>query len=106
MTRNESANSQQLLHYNTGELYSAGLPFSAAGYGVSGAPINPALSVGLIPWRNQFTVGGCYTYRTCAVIKLLLRADRTPIDMGGHRTPTLGPPRRIYGPFIPERVLY
>lgn len=69
------------------------------------SPINPALSAGLIPWWNQFTVGGCYTYRARAVIKLLLQADRTPIDMGGHRTPTLAlfpPPshRCIYGPFI------
>lgn len=48
-------------------------------------------------------MGGCYTYRARAVIKLLLRADRTPIDMGGHRTPTLAlPRRRIYESFIPE----
>lgn len=63
MTRNESADSQELLNYNTGELYSADYRLALPGMRIR-TPINPALSAGLIPWRNQFTVGGCYTYRT------------------------------------------
>lgn len=103
MTRNESANSQEHSLITTLANSIRRLPFSAAGYAyIRDCPINPALSAGLIPWWNQFTVGGCYTYRARAVIKLLLQAGRTPIDMGGHRTPTLAlfPRRCIYEPFI------
>lgn len=103
MTRNESANSQEHSLITTLANSIRRLPFSAAGYAyIRDSPINPALSAGLIPWWNQFTVGGCYTYRARAVIKLLLQAGRTPIDMGGHRTPTLAlfPRRCIYEPFI------